>query len=198
MTKWRGKRTPEVPSRTAITGNMTFTLMLLIIDMWVSYGADDARSVIGSWLGFVAFWLWLDRTFALIIRRAGAVIEAAVAQAEKDQYLAGNTGTWGNLPNQPGAVLTVRWDPGLAGTYWVKGWISDNWQIPREIEWQDTQTLRRVIEELEIDGLTPDDDDEPTRAIRARLMVKGWADRPGTAVMGIYPRGGSERWTAGH
>lgn len=199
-----GQNENEVPSRASIGWALAFTVLVFAADLYVALGDDGAHGTVGWALGFLAFYLMAGRTADRAARRRGLIREARVAAFERELERRDQTGTWTGPENQPGMVLTVRWDPHLC-VFLVKGWVSDNYQVPEEIRWwgDNWGTLRRMIEEAEVDGLEPADD-EPTRAIRARLNVKGWddpapSDRP-TGVqggdwlnqeLGIHPRGRS-------
>lgn len=190
-----GHKSSEAPSRVLIATMTVASVATFIGEIYLGFGDNRPRDLIGWVLGFVAFYMLMGRTFDLAARRRNVWREAAIAAAEHAQERADQTGTWTGPENQPGMVLTVRWDPHLC-VFLVKGWISDNYQVADEMRWwgDNWATLRRMIEEAEVDGLEPMDD-EPTRAIRARLNVKGWDGPDGVQggdwlnqELGIHPR----------
>jgi hypothetical protein len=163
-------RTAVQPSRLRVAFFILVTLWYLGLSHWLWWGDVSAEDLRGwaTILGFTAATMALAEVFGLLIQRQD---HQRATSRELIQH-AWYTGTWGDLPGQPGTVLTVRWDP-EGWTYWVSGWVSDNWQITGERRWDDVESLTTLIEEAERDGLLPADD-AATRMVRARLGVPRW------------------------
>jgi hypothetical protein len=130
---------------------------------------DAAGAVVWAYIGKNMVDAGVGRVLVL-----GRQLQADTAKAVE------NTGVW---KAHEAGTLTVRYEPD-GGTWHVQGWAGPFTEYPHEVEWTDVDALRRMIEEAEAEGMTPDD--EPgTRAVRARLMVSGWDAEHGA---GIFPR----------
>lgn len=101
-----------------------------------------------------------------------------------------NTGTWNG--DAVGQVLTVRYDP-AAGEFYVQGWLGDFFQVPTERPWSDRATMVQTIAELELTGELEPQDDEGTRAVRARLDLPGWDAERHDPEDDSYPQDTGER-----
>jgi hypothetical protein len=182
MTKRQIDHTPAEPSWLSIIGWALLASIGIAIATYFWWGRDTAG---GTALLLISGGA-LGRAVAGVVDRGTVQMNRAVLGAQRYRALQGaaervvdgyvkrhgddETGTWAQLPNQPGAVLTVRW-AAAEEVYYVSGWISDNWQITGERRWPDQATLRNVVREAEIDGLQPADD-AGTRAIRARMNLR--------------------------
>lgn len=100
----------------------------------------------------------------------GRLERAQEAEAERWRGRVRNTGTWHG--DALGQVLTVRYDP-EDGTFHVEGWLGDHFQVRPERVWSDRATLIQTLAELELTGELEPQDDEGTRAVRARLDLPG-------------------------
>lgn len=137
--------------------------------IWALAGADWSEGL-SSWatvivLPLVLLSYMIIKDNVKLWRARAALSEAISAYAAE---VASNTGVWRDDLGE--VVLTVRWD-GVDGHYWVKERPID--QGAQGDPWMDSVSLARHIEAAETNGLVPDDN-EATRAIRARLMVPGW------------------------
>lgn len=113
--------------------------------------------------------VWAYVAKKLLDYGVGRVLALGRIEQAKAMEQALNTGVW---KAHEAGTFTVRFDP-REGTWWVQGWTGPFTEFRTETQWHDPATLRAMIEESEADGMVPEND-EPTRAIRARLMVKGW------------------------
>lgn len=96
---------------------------------------------------------------------------AEEAEHEARQLARLNTGTWQG--DAVGQVLTVRYDP-ATGRWYVQGWMGDHAVFHPERRWADRAALYAALSELETTGELEPQDDEGTRAVRARLGLPGW------------------------
>jgi hypothetical protein len=96
--------------------------------------------------------------------------KAAEAEAERWRGRMRNTGTWHG--GAIGQVLTVRYEP-EGGQFYVEGWLGDHFQVRPERVWSDRATLVHTLAEMEVTGELEPQDDEGTRAVRARLDLPG-------------------------
>lgn len=137
-------------------------LVALGVMVWFIATADGTWDAVGAVVWAYTGKKLVDAGVARVLA-LGRQQQAEVARAVE------NTGVW---KAHEAGTLTVRYEPD-AGTYHVSGWAGPFTEYEHEIEWADPATLRTVIEEAEAEGMIPEDD-EATRSIRARLMVKGW------------------------
>lgn len=122
----------------------------------------------GPWdaLGAIA-WVFIAKSLMDTgVSRVLALGKAVQAEAQRQ---ADNTGVW--RAHEAG-TMTVRFEP-LTGVYWLSGWIDRDHELTAEVAYASAAGVCSIVEEAEAEGMVPDDD-EATRAVRARLQVKGW------------------------
>lgn len=138
---------------------------------WLTVAAALATTVSAVQMGLREEWqgasiaFILIGTFAFEIKRMFSLLmHADEIQARADEVRASDTGTWrlfvhGEAPER----FTVRWDA------WGRQYISEaRTEDGFNATWVDSLTLAGIIEGQERAGWVPNDD-EATRAIRARL-----------------------------
>jgi hypothetical protein len=103
------------------------------------------------------------------VRREEEKIQRAAQRVREECQR--NTGTWEG--DEPGQVLTVRWDP-AARIYLVRGWLGDFWQASNETPWPDLETLAAALAEFERTQELIPWDDEGTCSVRTWLGLPGW------------------------
>jgi hypothetical protein len=137
-------------------------LVALGVCVWFIWTTDGPWDAVGA-----LAWAWIGKSMVdagvARVLRLGRIEQAKALEQEL------NTGVW---KAHEAGTFTVRYDP-REGTWHVQGWTGPFTEYRSEVTWADPLTLRHMIEEAEAEGMVPEDD-EPTRAIRARLMVKRW------------------------
>jgi hypothetical protein len=190
------QRTQIGPSRLSIVlGWVAVAVTIGLVSRILGRPDLDGGHVIGAALGIVLGALLVAQTVARVgdrilaqdrVRRAA---ERAARQEERTAALVtGETGTWRG--DSVGEVLTVRYEAATA-TYHVRGWLGDHWQLSHEMPWTHPGSLASHLAELEAGSELRPEDDEGTRAIRARLMLPGWdgSDPAATAVIEMTDAG---------
>jgi hypothetical protein len=185
VTKRLANPTPPVPGWASIATGTILASMVVSATVVIGWTVVTWGDVLMLAVGIFSSAAMVGYVILMVARRSWAQLEAREAELEQAVLVPDELGTWAAGPRAPGAVLYVRWSY-ETGSYWIQGWVSDNWQIGEELEWTDLETLSRLLAEAELDGLVPADDG-PTARIRSRLNV----DRLGgdrIQNLGIWPR----------
>lgn len=172
MNDRQGHRITEVPSVASILFTATLGVATMCGTFWIlTAEVFDGRHLVGFLAGLLAS----GTLFGKAIDRAGRRGMARLTALWDAEEIARNTGTW---TDPEGRTILIQYCP-RANHYHVTGSLAVGWDLQGEV-WPDQATLAHVITEFERDGYVPAND-EPTRAIRARLMVPGWdrIARPG-------------------
>lgn len=141
------------------------------VTIWFVWTADSSWDALGSIV-------WASITKSLMDSGVRLVLALGRAEQERAAKEAENTGVW---KAAEAGTFTVRFEP-ATGVYWLSGWIEPDHELTSEVAYASAAGVCSIVEAAEADGMVPEDD-EATRAIRARLQVKGW-DGPG---LGIWP-----------
>jgi hypothetical protein len=146
-------------------------LAALAVCVWYVWGADSSWDAVGA-----IVWAYLGKS--LVDSGVRRVLVLGRQEQERAQRQADNTGVWRAAE---AGTFTVRFEP-ETGVYWLSGWIEPNHELTSEVAYASAAGVASIVEEAEREGMVPEDN-EATRAIRARLQVQGW-DGPG---LGIWP-----------
>lgn len=167
------KRTQNGPSVVSIVTGAGLVLGSVAVAWWVISGSGlDGRHVAGyaGWMLLAA--LLTGQTAVRLAdwtRAAERRREAATQAPEPGEDVV--CGTWSG--DAPGMMLwvTLRGDQ-----FWVKGWLSEHWQVREERLWwlEESCPLRGVLREIEDSGEMSPTDDDGTRFIRALLDLGAW------------------------
>lgn len=143
----------------------------------------------GSWSAATAV-AWAYVAKSLLDSGVRDVLAQGRAEQAEAARQAENTGVW---KAAEAGSFTVRFEP-LTGVYWLCGWVEPDHELTSEVAYASAAGVCSIIEAAEAEGMIPNDD-EATRSIRARLMVKGWDGPSGVQGgswlaedLGIYPR----------
>ena len=173
------QRTQRGPSVGSIIGMGAFTLTALTLSILTVWRPErpDTWHTVGAAGWTVLAWVLTAQTVTRCHERQAAIDRArraARSEHEARQLARLNTGTWQG--DAVGQVLTVRYDP-ADGRWYVQGWMGDHAVFYPERHWGDRDTLYAALAELEVTGELEGQDDEGTRAVRARLGLPGpWFD----------------------
>lgn len=164
----------------SIVGTGVAALVAVALATAVVYGpgGPDWWHVLGAAGWTVMAWTLTAQCVLRHTERQAAKDRARRAQEVKDDAWRDrmrNTGFWQG--DALGQVLSVRYDP-ADGQFYVEGWLGDFSQIRPERVWSDRATLVQVLSEMEATGELEPQDDEGTRAVRARLDLPGPWNEP--------------------
>jgi hypothetical protein len=137
-------------------------LVALGVTIWYVWTADGSWDAVGA-----ITWAYIGKS--LMDAGVRRVLALGRAQQAEVQRQADNTGVW---KIQEGGSFTVRFEP-ETGVYWLSGWIEPDHELTSEVAYASAAGVASIVEAAEADGMIPEDD-EATRAIRARLQVPGW------------------------
>jgi hypothetical protein len=184
MTNRQAKGNPIEPRRAfqmlgKLLGGLAAFGVLAYIIATADSSLDAAMAVVWA---YVAKSL-MDSGVRDVLAQGRAEQAEAARQAE-------NTGVW---KAAEAGSFTVRFEP-LTGVYWLSGWVEPDHELTSEVAYASAAGVCSIVEAAEAEGMIPEDD-EATRAIRARLMVKGWEGSLGvqggswlSEDLGIHPR----------
>jgi hypothetical protein len=160
VTNRQSNITPADAFRTL--GALLGGLAALGVTVWYVWRADSSWDAVGA-----IVWAYIGKS--LMDAGVRRVLALGRAQQAEIQRQVDNTGVW---KVQEGGSFTVRFEP-ETGVYWLSGWIEPDHELTSEVAYASAAGVAAIVEAAEKDGMVPEDD-EATRAIRARLQVPGW------------------------
>jgi hypothetical protein len=160
VTNRQSNITPADAFRTL--GALLGGLAALGVTVWYVWRADSSWDAVGA-----IVWAYIGKS--LMDAGVRRVLALGRAQQAEIQRQVDNTGVW---KVQEGGTFTVRFEP-ETGVYWLSGWIEPDHELTSEVAYASAAGVAAIVEAAEKDGMVPEDD-EATRAIRARLQVPGW------------------------